>query len=445
MYRILEGDVIEMLRRLPDESVQCVVTSPPYWRLRDYGVSGQLGLEKTPQEYISKMVAVFCEVRRVLRNDGTLWMNMGDCYSGGHTTYEGDQAKWQHGECPGRKEAGQPDYGLSAKNLMGMPWMLAFALRADGWYLRQDIIWSKPNPIPESVTDRCTKAHEYLFLLTKSARYYYDQEAIKEPVTESTVDCLSQDVEHQTGSYRVPGKTNGPMKAVGRAAGNKTHKLVTEYEKSRDQGLEIGDQENLAALPEAHRTAAGLLKIADVAYGMRNKRSVWEIATQPFSEAHFATYPEKLVVPCILAGSSEYGCCPQCGAPWKRVIKRRKVPDHRKRGQSYVTQLTGERGSRKSLDAAGRMLAYTEKYETESETMGWQPTCACEKAHSSSFIPVSCTVLDPFVGSGTTGVVALRYGREFIGIELNPEYAAMARRRIEDDAPLFNRSENREQ
>jgi DNA modification methylase len=233
---------------------------------------------------------------------------------------------------------------LKPKDLVGMPWMLAFALRTDGWYLRQDIIWAKPNPMPESVTDRCTKSHEYLFLLTKSARYYYDQEAIKEQVTGYTIDRLSQDVEHQQGSFRVPGKTNGPMKAVGggRTAGNKTHKLVAEYESSES---------------EEHRTAAGLLKIADVAYPMCNKRSVWTIATQPFKEAHFATYPEKLVEPCILAGSKP-----------------------------------------------GDM------------------------------------VLDPFVGSGTTGVAALRYGRDFVGIELNPEYAAMARRRIEADAPLFNQA-----
>jgi len=169
---------------LADGAVQCVVTSPPYWGLRDYSTNGQLGLEKTPEEYVEKMVAVFNEVWRVLRDDGTLWLNLGDSYAGTHTTYEGKQNKWQHGEYPGRKEVGQPNHGLKPKDLVGIPWRLAFALQAAGWYLRSDIIWSKPNPMPESVTDRPTKAHEYLFLLTKNKKYYYDGEAIKEEVTD---------------------------------------------------------------------------------------------------------------------------------------------------------------------------------------------------------------------------------------------------------------------
>ena len=321
------------------------------WGLRDYGAEGQLGLEKTPDEYISKMVDVFREVRRVLRSDGTLWMNMGDSYS------SGDRATWRSGASENKGQNVQNDMprpaqppGMKPKDLVGMPWMLAFALRADGWWLRQDIIWSKPNPMPESVTDRCTKAHEYLFLLSKSARYYYDQEAIREmAIGDNDHDLTGQSYEapgqtRQTGSrkikmpdgwdtgagghgsYHRQGREKGktrlttdhcPLTTVsaGRASGNKTHKLVTKYEQDSESA-----SQQVSQLPEQHRTAAGLLKIAETPYPMRNKRSVWEIATQPFAEAHFATYPEKLVEPCILAGTSEYGCCPQCGAPWRRCL-----------------------------------------------------------------------------------------------------------------------------
>ena len=347
--RVLNGDCRDVLATLPDESVNCVVTSPPYFGLRDYGVDGQIGLEPTPAAFVAELVAVFREVRRVLRDDGTLWLNLGDSYAGSW----GAQSR---GEAPGAasKLSGGQVYaapktthtgrvkhtpGLKPKDLMGVPWRVAFALQDDGWYLRQDIIWAKPNPMPESVQDRCTKSHEYVFLLSKSARYHYDADAIAEPVTASTVARLAQDVEAQEGSSRVPGKTNGTMKAVGRAAGNKSHKYVDQYE---------------AEASEQHRTKAGLMKVADVAYDTRNARSVWNIATQPFSEAHFATFPPELAERCIKAG------CPQGG-----------------------------------------------------------------------------TVLDPFGGAGTTGLVADRLQRNAILIELNPDYAAMAKRRIEGDAGMF--------
>lgn len=274
---IHHGDVREVLPTLADESVNCVVTSPPYWGLRDYGVVGQLGLERTPEEYISKMVAVFREVRRVLRADGTLWLNMGDSYAndgkwGGETG--GKHAAGLHGEPIGRAKR---NTGLKSKDLCGIPWLLAFALRADGWYLRQDIIWSKPNPMPESVTDRCTKAHEYIFLLSKSERYYYDQQAIKEPLANSSIQRLAQNVAEQIGSSRVPGKTNGNMKAV------------------RFGGAKYGDDQR-----EESRTKSGNAWAPDDS--ARNKRSVWEVTTQPFPDAHFATFPEELIKPCILAG-----------------------------------------------------------------------------------------------------------------------------------------------
>ncbi|UII74202.1 site-specific DNA-methyltransferase [Pseudomonas sp. HN11] len=214
-HRVLIGDCIESMRTLPDKSVHMCVTSPPYYGLRDYGVDGQIGLEETPAEFIGRLVEVFREVRRVLQDDGTAWVNMGDSYAtdskwGGSTG--GKHVKALHGD--GSIGRTRTRTGLPDKNLMGMPWRLAFVLQNDGWYLRQDIIWSKPNPMPESTKDRCTKSHEYLFLLSKSPRYYYDQNAIKEPAALSSIVRMAQDLEQQRGSDRVPGKSNGPMKVV---------------------------------------------------------------------------------------------------------------------------------------------------------------------------------------------------------------------------------------
>lgn len=282
--RLLTGDCRDVLRTLPDASVHTCVTSPPYFGLRDYGVDGQMGLEATPDEFVAGMVAVFREVRRVLRDDGTLWLNIGDSYNG--TGRGGGTAR-----VPGtmsfrdKNQGGLRIEGLKAKDLIGIPWMLAFALRADGWYLRQDIIWSKPNPMPESVQDRCTKAHEYLFLLSKGPRYHYDADAIAEGMALSSVARLSQNVEAQTGSERVPGKTNGAMKAVGGARKRGVPPRHAAYGGTSDQsGLDTVDRG-----------------------GRRNKRSVWSIATQPFREAHFATFPPALVEPCILAGAPAGG------------------------------------------------------------------------------------------------------------------------------------------
>lgn len=258
--QILVGDARHRLKELADESVHCVVTSPPYFGLRDYGVAGQMGLEATPEAFVAELVGVFREVRRVLRADGTCWINLGDSYAndgkwGGSTG--GKHARDLHGlSSVGR---GQRFTGLKPKDLIGIPWRVAFALQADGWWLRQDIIWSKPNPMPESVVDRCTKAHEYIFLLSKSPRYYYDAATIKDQAT-GKPPCNS----HPTKGGR----------AYDAGAGE-------------------------------HRTAANLHKINAVE--VRNKRSVWEVATQPFSEAHFATFPPALIEPCILAGCPEGG------------------------------------------------------------------------------------------------------------------------------------------
>lgn len=283
MNTIEFGDCRETMRRWAAQGVraQMCVTSPPYFGLRDYGHAGQLGLEQTPEQYIEALVEVIRCVRDVLADDGTLWLNIGDSYASGG----GTGAQGARGQRFGRRHTQEtladqrkwPDQGIKPKDLIGIPWMLAFALRADGWYLRQDIIWHKPNPMPESVADRCTKAHEYLFLLSKSGRYFYDQAATLEPVSPNTHARLSQDVQRQIGSARAhgAGKSNGNMKAVGRkydpGAGNKNNA-------SFDAAMAI--------MPS-----------------MRNRRSVWTVATRPYKGAHFATFPPALIEPCILAGS----------------------------------------------------------------------------------------------------------------------------------------------
>ena len=264
-YQVIIGDCIEGMRSLPDQSVHTCVTSPPYFGLRDYGMDGQIGLEATPDAFVARLVDVFREVRRVLRDDGTLWLNLGDSYVGATSQHKdgGSQghnsviAKKTMGGIPstgrGNRNRALYESGLAMKQLIGIPWRVAFALQADGWYLRQDIIWHKPNPMPESVTDRCTKAHEYVFLLSKGPRYYFDAEAIKEPAV--------------TFGRQAPAVSSGPK-----------HAAV-------DRSL-IGPPRNGDSYDRE----------------TRNRRSVWTVATKPFKGAHFATFPPDLIEPCILAG-----------------------------------------------------------------------------------------------------------------------------------------------
>ncbi len=287
MTRVLIGDVLDQLRTLDDESVNCVVTSPPYWGLRDYGMAGQIGLESTPLEFVAKMVEVFREVRRVLRKDGTCWVNMGDSYNGSAATVsaitksEIREATRSEALSGGRipPQGSAPRViGLKQKDLCGIPWRLAFALQDDGWYLRQDIIWHKPNPMPESVTDRCTKSHEYIFLLTKSAKYWSDFDAIRELASTTRPDLLAW------GERPDIGYPNG--------------------EQSRRRAKVPGGWDTGAGgHGTIHRTGRTEAQYVDAEVSTtRNKRSVWTVATQPYPDAHFATFPEELPKLCILAG-----------------------------------------------------------------------------------------------------------------------------------------------
>jgi len=382
---IHQGDALTVLRSMPAESVHCCITSPPYWGLRDYGADGQIGLEDTPEAYVARLVEVFREVRRVLREDGTCWLNLGDSYAGSGRGLMGDGTPSDRGNAKQGTnrgttvgQFGKPDWdNLKPKDLVGIPWLVAFALRADGWWLRSDIIWSKPNPMPESVTDRPTKAHEYLFLLAKSERYYYDADAVREP--------------HQAASVERD-------KAGWTAAFKGRHTMPGEK--------------------RPHSTDHnGFLNPAG-----RNRRTVWTIATQPYTAAHFAVFPPALVEPCIKAGTSEKGCCPKCGAPWVRVTERVATGWD---GSRYGERVVAASGGAKTGGTQRSTLGSNNgKLTGKQATTGWQPTCTCDQP------PTPCTVLDPFMGSGTTLLVAQRLGRSGVGIELNAEYCEIAKKRL---------------
>lgn len=300
MNKIEFGDCRETMRRWAADGVkaQMCVTSPPYFGLRDYGHDGQIGLEETPEQFIAQLVEVFRCVRDVLADDGTLWLNIGDTYAtsgGAHGGRQDNQrgvgGKRTHDGGAGDQENRRPPDGIKCKDLIGIPWMLAFALRADGWYLRQDIIWSKPNPMPESVRDRCTKAHEYIFLLSKQERYFIDPNGMKEPAAASSVARWAQNIEGQAGSDRVPGKTNGAMKAVG---GQRSARDSFKREGSKRAAVMPGQSMG------THRPDRDE---SDWDVATRNRRSVWEISTKPYKGAHFATFPTEIPERCILAGS----------------------------------------------------------------------------------------------------------------------------------------------
>ena len=482
--RILVGDCRKMLLQFPNDYFHCVVTSPPFWGLRDYGIPpsvwgddpecahmwgdeiirdkrgldtssstlagpqredtrlkgngqfcqrcgawrGCLGLEPTPDLYVAHLVDIFREIKRVLRKDGTAWVDLGDSYAGSG----GDQAAHhkrtrptlEHHESDKGRQTIPVSVGLKRKDMCGIPWRVAFALQADGWWLRSAIIWHKPNCMPESVTDRPTNDYEFVFLLAKGERYFYDQDAIKEPQTGNA---------HSKGSGMTP---KGALAERGRNRANDSFQASTA-------------------------------KYVDVPGG-RNKRAVWIIPTYPYSEAHFATFPPDLVKPCIKAGTSEHGACPECGAPWERVVEASGGTIGQGWHDHEHDDTQGVRQKRGDIPTGTFAARGWETYKRE--TIGFRPTCSCYDHHYRSEFPrarsarkrwqqdmanrwfprvrkrpgkddwsmVPCRVLDPFAGAGTTGMVADRLGRDAVLIDIKPEYCEMARNRIMEDAgPMF--------
>ena len=376
--RILTGDCRETLKTIPDGTVQMCVTSPPYWGLRDYGVAGQLGQEPTPDAYVQTMVEVFREVRRVLHDSGTVWLNVGDSYSGAGYSNHNNTGGAQREDGGKQKHLLSSASGLKSKDLCLIPWRLAIALQADGWWLRSVICWAKKSCMPESVTDRPTNSWEPIFLLAKSAKYFYDAEAVKEKA-------------EYPNDKRRPLGSEGAWQIDGRKRG-----------------------ENGGGKAYDHDTST------------RNQRNVWSLGPEPYAEAHFATFPTEIPRRAILAGTSARGCCPKCFSPWVRQTESTKT----------FESGSGKAGNRPT---GKQDLSAPETNSTpdirmgpcvSTRTVGWEPGCKC------GLEPIPCTVLDPFGGSGTTGQVALELARHAILCELNPEYAKLIERRT-DVTPGF--------
>lgn len=325
-FSLLEGDALTVLNDFDNNTFHCAITSPPYWGQRDYGEEGQLGQEETPEEYVENLVAILEGVRRTLRKDGTFWLNIGDGYC--------------------KKSIKKS--GLKPQDLIGIPWMVAFALRKAGWYLRSDIIWKKTNPQPESVKNRPSKSYEHLFLLTKSKKYFYDAEAIKVPQKEISIRrALSTNKVKKRKDYQDPNY------AISGASQDKTYNKMKKIIKDLWQSV-----------PEEQRLSN---------YIKRNKRDIWEVSTANGSLKHFAIYPVALIEPCLLAGTSSGGCCPQCKIPWVRII-----------------------------DPINKL---------------WKSNCDCGEDDSQE-----CLVLDPFNGTGTTGDACKRHHRKYVGIDVSSKY-----------------------
>ncbi len=431
-WKIDPWDVQKMPWPLEDESVHCIVTSPPYWNLRDYGEHGQLGLERTPAEYLDRMVGIFREARRVLRKDGVLWLNMGDSYIARRGGKVGDNSKLngsrnsatEYRKAKALRRCHRAETGLKHKDLVGMPWRLVFALQDDGWWHRRDIVWNKTNGMPESVTDRPPTSHEYIFMFSRSARYFYDQEALLEP--------YAYGLDHNRNVIRTPasqmpgapkhlglrlgikrpsgwsGEPGGHDKRAGRYRSGNTERKI-------EQRGPRGDNHRGSSIPwEA--TGEG-----------RPIRSVWTFATQPYPGAHFATFPPELPRRCILLGTSAVGAC----------VKYRYIQSHRHGESSKTGQRFDARYDGRSSNATGG--AGLPRLERVTETLGWKPRCSCSSAQA----PVPCVVLDPFAGAGTTVLVVDRLGRDAVGLEISVEYVKMARKRCAKENLSFPLNDRR--
>lgn len=444
-YEVFIGNCMDSLKKMADESVDCCVTSPPYWGLRDYGGGGivwggeeecnhdwegftrpsentrnndnslqlksaywtpqeqafctkcdawfgQLGLEPTPQQYVKNMVLIFEEVRRILKPQGTLWLNLGDSYCGtGHKGTEMKDKKHPEGRNGQVFAVNKKIDGLKRKDMVGIPWRTAFALQEAGWWLRQDIIWAKPSCMPEPVKDRCTKSHEYIFLFAKSEKYFFDHLAIKEPIGHH----MERRIER--GSTIVPSNKHTQEARMGK--------------------------------PESNQMFAKESTLQQIAANGRNKRDVWWVSPKPYPEAHFAVYPPDLIEPCILAGTSAKGCCSKCGKPYVRITEG---AEHDHVDFSDRNEKTGVGHRHRKI---GQKYANWRK-KNSHRTVGWEATCECD----ADVVP--SVVLDPFGGSGTTAGVAIKHGRKAILCELNEEYASLIPSRIESISQIQKETMN---
>jgi hypothetical protein len=438
-------DALAGLRDLPDGCVQCCLTSPPFFALRSYLPAGhpdkgnEIGLEDTPSAYMARLVEVFKEVKRVLHPTGLLLLNLGDGYAavgksgGGRQGEKWEEAGADHTGPRGGKWRPAPS-GYKSKDLLGIPWLVAFALRADGWYLRCAPPWVKDNCIPESVRDRLTTAHEYWFLLAKGPRYFWDADAVRVPLGEWSRQALDSDWTRRSRNAAPGSAWDGAGMAPGTPYNNGINPA--------GRNLRTSDvfYQGLDDLIEAERAWLAHLEHVRAQGGMLLDREGDPLAllyaTYPcppeLRNKHFALFNPHMITPLLKAATSERGCCPACGAPWVRQTERRKAS---RKGRTAPSERDGGLTARDGMERTGLShFKYAEWLrENPPQTLGWQPSCACPPADA-----VPCLILDCFAGSGTVGLVARRLGRRFVGFDLSREYVNLARERIEGDAPLFN-------
>ena len=365
---LINNDALSALKDIPDNTVHTVITSPPYWQLRDYFVSNQLGQEATPEEFVNNLVEICDEIKRVLRKDGTFWLNIGDGYNN-NSGFSRAKSEWKRegrkGGSSDKKSFKHPT--IKTKDLIGIPWRVALALQEKGWYLRQDIIYSKTNPMPDGAKDRPTRGHEYIFLLTKSSKYFYDYYA-----------TLEDTAEHPDG----------------------------------EQGFGANEQHGTNRMDQN--------RIFEH-YGKRNKRSVWTTSVSSFKGVHYATFSLKLIEPCIKAGTSEYGCCVECGTPWARLFGKVK--------KEVKREATPKKYTESGANIWPEIMETKKEYQLFLIEQGWEKQCKCDTDEVKR-----CIVLDPFSGMATTGLAAFKYDQNYLGIELNKDYLEMSKDRLQNEA-----------